>query len=135
MDNKDELIDIYGYQLEISSKSYYMMGRLLDSSFIKNEIKRRRWFDVYIYGGGYLGIQLYKAASPYVNVLSVVDKKGKLLIDSIDDIPVIDFNTFRNQYRNQPIIITPLKFYREVYHELKAFVEDDKIVFLEEFGG
>lgn len=135
MENKDELIDIYGYQAEVFAKSYNMMGRLLDSSFVKNEMERRKWSDIYIYGGGYLGIQFYRAAAPCVNVLSIVDKKGKLLIDSIDDIPVIDMDTFRNQYRNQPIIVTPLKFYREIYHELKEFVLDDKIVFLEEFGG
>lgn len=135
MENKDELIDLYGYESEIFSKSYYMMGRLLDSSFIKNEIETRKWRDIYIYGGGYLGIQLYKAASPYVNVLAVVDKKGKLLIDSIKDIPVIDADIFRNQYRGQPIVVTPLKFYKEIYHNLIEFVADDKIIFLEEFGG
>lgn len=135
MENKDELIDIYGYQAEIFSRSYNMMGRLLDCRFIRNEVERRKWSDVYIYGGGYLGIQLYKAVSPYVNILAIVDKKGKLLIDSIDDIPVIDMNIFENQYRNQPVIVTPLKFYREIYHDLKEFISDDKIVFLEEFGG
>lgn len=134
MQNKDELIDIYGYQSEIFYKSYHMMGRLLDSCFVKKEIERRKWSDIYVYGGGYLGIQLYKAANLYVNVLAIVDRTGKLLIDSINDVPVIDTKAFKDEYRNQPIIVTPLKFYREIYHELKEFAEDDKIVFLEEFG-
>lgn len=135
MEYKDELIDIYGYQAEVFSKSYYMMGRLLDKRFVKNEIERRKWSDIYIYGGGYLGIQLYRAMSPIINVLSVVDKKGKLIIDSLDDILIMDMDTFRKQYKSQPVIVTPLKFYREIYHELRKFVAEDKIIFLEEFGG
>ena len=64
MDNKDELIDIYGYQSEIFSKSYYMMGRLLDKNFVKKEVKKREMSDIYIYGGGYLGIQNNRAIIP-----------------------------------------------------------------------
>lgn len=134
MDNKDELIDTYGYQSEIFSKSYYMMGRLLDKNFVKKEVKKREMSDIYIYGGGYLGIQLYRAIIPYVNVLSVVDKKGKLMIE-MEDIPIMDMVNFRSHYENQMIIVTPLIYYQEIYRELKAFVAEDKIVFLEEFGG
>lgn len=134
MENKDTLIDIYGYQSEIFSKSYYMMGKLLDKDFVKKEIQKRGMSEIYIYGGGYLGIQLYKAIIPFVNVLSVVDKSGKLIINE-EDIPVIDMCRFRDQYKDQMIIITPLKYYREIYHELNMFVYADKIIFLEEFGG
>ena len=48
MENKDDLIDIYGYQSEIFSKSYYMMGRLLDKNFIKEEVQKRELSDIYI---------------------------------------------------------------------------------------
>ena len=89
MESKDELIDVYGYQTEVYTKSYNMMGRLLDNNFVKREVKRREWSDIYIYGGGYLGIQLYRVISPLVNVLSLVDKKGKLLINNINIHPRI----------------------------------------------
>ena len=135
MESKDELIDVYGYQTEVYTKSYNMMGRLLDNNFVKREVKRREWSDIYIYGGGYLGIQLYRVISPLVNVLSLVDKKGKLLINNINDIPVMDMSTLRGLYENQPVFITPLRFYREIYHDLKEFVAEDKIIFLEDFGG
>ncbi len=135
MESKDELIDVYGYQTEVYTKSYNMMGRLLDNNFVKREVKRREWSDIYIYGGGYLGIQLYRVISPLVNVLSLVDKKGKLLINNINDIPVMDMSTFRGLYENQPVVVTPLRFYREIYHDLKEFVAEDKIIFLEDFGG
>ena len=135
MESKDELIDVYGYQTEVYTKSYNMMGRLLDNNFVKREVKRREWSDIYIYGGGYLGIQLYRVISPLVNVLSLVDKKGKLLINNINDIPVMDMSTLRGLYETQPVVITPLRFYREIYHDLKEFVAEDKIIFLEDFGG
>lgn len=134
MESKDELIDYYGYQLEIFSKSYNMMGRLLDKNFVKKAMEKKLLSDVYIYGGGYLGIQLYLAISSFVNVVSVVDKSGKLMI-SMEEIPVIDIINFRKQYKDETVIITPLKYYSEIYHELIEFIPDDKIVFLEEFGG
>lgn len=134
MENKDELIDIYGYQTEIFRKSYYMMGYLLDEDFVKSEVDKRRLTEIFIYGGGYLGIQLYRAISRFTNVLSVVDKKGKLLIDSIDDIPVMDMEAFGCQYDNQPVIVTPIKFYRDIFRELIKVVPEDKIIFLQEFG-
>lgn len=134
MGNKDDLIDIYGYQSEIFSKSYYMMGQLLDKNFIKKEVQKREMSDIYIYGGGYLGIQLYKAIVPYANVLSIVDKKGNLIIE-MEDISVIDMCSFRAQYKDEIVIVTPLKYYREIFHELRMFVAEDKIIFLEEFGG
>jgi hypothetical protein len=128
MENKDDLIDIYGYQSEIFSKSYYMMGRLLDKNFIKEEVQKRELSDIYIYGGGYLGI------IPYVNVLSIVDQKGKLMID-MEDISIIDMCSFQAQYQDEIVIVTPLKYYREIYRDLRMFVAKDKIIFLEEFGG
>lgn len=134
MDDKDGLIDSYGYQVEILKKNYDMMGRLLDENFVKKEVEKRQLTEVFIYGGGYLGIQLYRVIKPFVNVLSVVDQNGKLLIDTIDNIPVMDMKTFRHQYGNQPVIVTPLKFYSEIFTELMEFVAEDKIIFLQEFG-
>lgn len=131
---KDELIDIFGYQTEIYSKSYHMMGRLLDKNFVKNEVEKRRLSDIYIYGGGFLGIQLYRAIIPFVNVLSIVDQKGKLMI-AMEGIPVTDICSFRNRYQGETVIVTPLQYYKEIYSALREFVPDNKIIYLEEFGG
>ena len=81
-----------------------------------------------------MGIQLYRAITPFVNVLSIIDKGGKLLVE-MDDIPVMDMTDFRKEYKDEPVIVTPMKFYREIYHELREFISDNKIIFLEEFGG
>ena len=91
-------------------------------------------FDVYIYGGRYLGIQLYNAINLFVNISGVVDKSGKLLLE-ISDIPIIDLNEFRSQYRQQRVIITPIKHYKSIYKELSEFVPKDKILYLGEFLG
>lgn len=134
MENKDKLIDDYGYKAEVFSKCYDMMGRLLDKDFIKKEVVKRQMSNIYIYGGGYLGIQLYRSIMPFVNVISVVDKSGRLRLEN-EDIPVIDMNIFRDCYIDELVIVTPIQYYREIYHELQGFVSSDKIVFLEEFGG
>ena len=134
MENKDELVDFYGYWSEIWSRGFEMMGRLLDKDFVANEVKKRKMTDIYIYGGGYLGIQLYRAIIPFGNVLSIVDKSGKLKVD-VEDIPVIDMDIFRKRYKDELVVITPIQYYREISNELQSFVLNDKIIFLEEFGG
>lgn len=130
----DELIDNYGYGVEIYSKAYDMMGRLLDRDFVKREVKKRQLKDLYIYGGGYLGIQLYQTIKPFVNVLSVVDKSGNLKI-VVGDIPVINMDVFCNCYQGEPVIVTPIQYYREIHGELKGIVAEKDLIFLEEFGG
>lgn len=47
MKDKDELIDIYGYQAEIYGKSYIMMGRLLDPDFVKQMTEKGNLSDIY----------------------------------------------------------------------------------------
>lgn len=134
MEEKDELIDYYGYTAELFNKCYKMMGRLLNKSFVKRAVELRKMSEIYIYGGGYLGIQLYHAISPYVSVLSIVDKNGRLTIEA-EDIPVISTETFRRSYKDELVIITPIQFYREIYNEIKDFVLDENILFVEELGG
>lgn len=134
MENKDELIDFYGYNYEIWLRAYQAMGRLLDKNLIANEVKKRKINDIYIYGGGYLGIQFYYAIVPFVNVLSIVDKKGQLKLAN-ENMSVIDMDTFRDYYRDELVVITPIQYYMEIYNELKSFVLDDKMLFLEELWG
>ena len=122
------------YESEIFSASYELMGQMLDREYVKNRLEMLELFDVYIYGGGYLGIQLYNAINLFVNISGVVDKSGKLLLE-ISDIPIIDLNEFRSQYRQQRVIITPIKHYKSIYKELSEFVPKDKILYLGEFLG
>lgn len=133
MEEKDELIDYYGDAAYLFNKCYKMMGRLLNKNFVKRAVELRKMSEIYIYGGGYLGVQLYHAISPYVNVLSIVDKNGKLRTEN-EDIPVINVETFCRNYKDELVIITPIQYYGEIYNEIKNFVLDKNILFIEELG-
>ena len=134
MNELDELLDACTYELEIFSSGYRMMGQLLDREYVKSKIEMLGLSEIYIYGGGYLGIQLYNAVKRFVNILSVVDKSGKLLLD-ISDISVIDLNEFKSVYKQQSVIITPIKHYKPIYTELSEFVPSNKMICLGEFLG
>ncbi len=134
MNELEELLDACTYELEIYSSSYGMMGQMLDKEYVKNRIEMLALSEVYIYGGGYLGIQLYNAVKQYVNVIDIVDKNGKTLIE-IPDIPITDLENFKITYQGQKIIITPIKHYKQIYKELSEFVPKDKMIYLGEFLG
>ena len=130
----DTLFDIYANEMEIASACYEMMGRLLDKKYVKERVEIAQLSDVYIYGGGYLGIQLYNSISQFTNVIDVVDRKGKLILD-ICDIPVISLEKFKCVYEGQMVVITPVKFYKSIYEELAKFIPEKKIIYLSELLG
>lgn len=134
MEELDELLDAYAYESEVFSSCYDMMGRMLDSKHIKSRVEKAGLSEVYIYGGGYLGIQLYNAITPFVNVLNVVDRSGKLLVE-VTGIPVIRLDVFQSVYKQQKVIITPVRYYESIYAELSEFVPEDKLIYLGEFLG
>ncbi len=134
MEKIDELLDAYAYEMETVSSGYEMMGRMLDRKYVESRLKLAGLSDMYIYGGGYLGIQLYYAISRSVNVFGVVDKSGRLLLD-VPDIPVVSLEKFAEIYEGQNVIITPVKFYQSIFRELSEFVPEGKLMYLGEFLG
>lgn len=134
MDKIEELIDSYANDAEIALFRFDMIGKMLNSDLIKERILLLGKSELYIYGGGILGIQLYRAVCDFVKVPAVIDKNGKLLLN-IPDIPVIDPSEFQKQYHGQKIIITPIIYYEEIRKNLLKFVLKENIVFLGEFLG
>lgn len=132
--DEESLLEAYMEELDTITECYEMMGKLLNSNQIMNRVKKLGITDMYIYGGGYLGIQLYRAVEKIVNVISIVDKSGGLIIH-LADIPVMDMNVFKESYDNNLVVITPIKHYRAIYRELCEFVPAEKIMFLGEFQG
>lgn len=130
----EELLDIYASELDLYLSSYEMMGRMLDKEYLKGRIELLGLSEMYIYGGGYLGIQLYNAVNQFVDVLSIVDKSGRLLIE-IPNIPVISLNELESVYCQQKVIITPMKHYKSIYTELSGFVPKDQMFYLGELLG
>ena len=100
---------------------------------MKQRIELAKMENVYIYGGGYLGIQLYYAMKDMTNVEAIVDKSGGICIED-GDIPVISFEQMQSSYNGEKIIITPIRYYSEIKKELMQFsVEEKNILYLGEF--
>ncbi|MCI8269482.1 MAG: hypothetical protein HFG55_07470 [Lachnospiraceae bacterium] len=133
-EREEELIGLYADEIDIITACYEMMGKLLDQNQIASRIEELKIEELYIYGGGYLGIQLYRAVEGLANILSIVDKSGGLLL-TLPDLPVMDLDTWKQQYKDEWVIITPIKHYRTIYKELITFVPSDRLIFLGELQG
>lgn len=134
MEQKEELFELYMQDLDLYITSYELMGRLLDRKNVSLRVNELELGDVYIYGGGFLGIQLYNAVKDLLRTCVVVDKKGTLNTD-IPEIPVIGTERWKDVYNGENVIITPIKFSRSIYKELKKFIPEKKIMLLGEFLG
>lgn len=132
MNIEENLLELYMRDYEIEWYSYHMMGKLLESKWVKKRVELYNLQSLYIYGGGYLGVQLYKAVEDMVNIKAVVDKNGSLSVD-IEDIRVISLDDLRKEYSSEKIIITPMKYYRVIQNDLLEFIDKDNILFLGEF--
>lgn len=130
----DELLDVYAEELAIAECSFEMMGKLLDVDCLKKRIGYLNDNELYVYGGGYLGIQFYRACNKLIKILSIVDKQGCLRFD-IPDIPVTNLDGLKKAYRGEKIIITSVRYYQEIQKDLLSFVPKSQILFLGEFLG
>jgi hypothetical protein len=130
----DQILDLYMDELDIKSSCYEFMGQLLDRTHIEQCARKLNTHKVYIYGGGYIGIQLYRVIQNLINVISVVDKSGKLRFD-LEDIPVIDLENLKEQYKDELVIVTPIQFYRQIYRDLSEFIPEKNIIFIGKFLG
>lgn len=131
---REELIDAYAYEMSVAASSFELMGRLLDTGYVKSRIDLFGLSELFIYGGGYLGIQFYRAVSAFVKIPAIIDKKGKAQVD-VPDIPVTDIRSFQKTYKGQKVIIASVRFYREIIGELRSFVSESQVISLGEFLG
>lgn len=131
---QEELIDVYAYEMSVMASSFELMGRLLDTKYVKKRIELLGVSEIFVYGGGYLGIQFYNIAHKFIDILAVIDKKGKIQFDTLD-IPAININKFKAIYNGQVIIVASVRFYREIRNELLGFVPETKVMSLGEFMG
>lgn len=133
---QDDLIDAYAYEMRVAECSFMMMGKLLDISYVKQRINILNLEEFYVYGGGYLGIQLYQTVYNHnlAKVLAVIDKKGESSV-RIPEIPVINLEKFEDIYREQKVIVASVRYYNEIRNYLSTFVRPDCILFLGEFLG
>lgn len=134
MNIPEELVNLYISEAEIVSSSFELMGKMLDTKLIE---ERKKLFDIselYIYGGGYLGIQFYRSICDMAKIIAVVDKRGYSQVD-IADILVIDQQMLKEMYRGEYIIIASVRYYQEIKKDLCFFVPENKVLYLGEFLG
>jgi len=128
----EKLLDYYEKDYKIALNSYKMMGKMLDKKSVEKALRELKIERVYIYGGGYLGIQLYNAINELVNVKAIVDKSGVLSIEGLEDIPVIDLDMLKKEYSGETVIITLPLYYETVFSSIQGFVDSEKVFYLGE---
>ena len=131
--NKDDIIDYYAEDYKIESYSYKMMGKLLEKEKVISRLQKFNLQKVYIYGGGYLGVQLYLALKDSDAVQGIVDKSGGVSVDIAEDIPAFTVEQLMERYQNEAIIITPVRYYSQIKNSLSSQIPEDNILFLGEF--
>lgn len=132
MSFEEELFELYVNEYRIEAFSYKMMGRMLETDWIMQRLQLYNIQSLYIYGGGYLGVQLYNAIHDLTNVKAIVDKNGGLSVN-VKGIPVISIDELMKEYADEKIIITPVKYYQKIKDDLLEFVAEKQILFLGEF--
>lgn len=130
----ETLMDIYVYEKRLAECSYELMGLMLNANVVKKGID---WLDtqsIYIYGGGYLGLQFYRAASGLIHIPAIVDRKEKLAYH-IPEISVISNQHLRKVYHGEKIVVASIQYYDEIKKELSFFVSSSHIIYLGEVLG
>lgn len=121
-----QIMDEYARNYNIESISYEILGRMLDEAFVERRLAMFGIRDMYIYGGTYLAAQLYRAGKSHAMVKGVVDKAGRLAVN--EPISVLNLDEFRKVYGGEKIIVTPLRFFREIREELRVFADEREII-------
>jgi len=131
MSEEEKIFDLYVREYYIESANYRLMGKMLDKEFVNQRMKAKQIEQLYIYGGTYLGIQLYNAIEDKNKILAIADKNGMLAV-KMHGIPVIKIDELKKQYSGEKIIVTPLPFYSEIKAELSEFVKEHNILLIGE---
>lgn len=127
-----EILGCYANELHSESLGYRMMGILLDRKMIQRKLHQLGISRMYIYGGGSLGIQLFDALKSYTDIPAVVDINAALAVPR-EEISVIGLEQLKQDYADEWIVITPIRYLNEIYHDLRLIAPKEKIIHLCEF--
>ncbi len=132
MNDKEKfLIDKYAHKAALFSLQYEMMGRLLDKDRIHDICFDRKWSEIFIYGGSYIGIQAFFMFSKFINVKAIVDRKRKLRINQ-EGVKVINIDEFYGLYSGEPVVITALRYANEIERDLNKNINSSNIFLINE---
>ena len=128
---EEKILEEYILHYRVEAESYRMMGKMLDEQLVKKRLELYEISDMYIYGGTYLAVQLYRAVGNNANIRGIADKAGKIIVKV--NVPVLTLEDLKKESQNEMVIITPPIFYKEIKSELLTFIEEKNILFLGEF--
>lgn len=126
-----DIFDSYVRRKELFQIKFELMGQLLRRDTVKRIVDTYAWQSIYIYGGGYLGIQAYDAFCHFIDVAGVIDRTGELLVPR-DDIDVFLPQDLAKMEDDLPIIITPLEYARDIRNDLLKYRSEERIYYLNE---
>lgn len=121
-----EIFENYARDYKIESISYQIMGMMLDEKYVAERLKVFGQNNVYIYGGTYMAIQLYRIGKKYIKIKGIVDKSGRMVMN--EKVSVMLLDELRQKYENEIIIVTPLRYFNEIKGELEQFVDTARIM-------
>lgn len=121
-----EIFENYARDYKIESISYQIMGMMLDEKYVVERLKMFGLNNIYIYGGTYMAIQLYRIGKKHIKIKGIVDKSGRMVLN--EKVTVMLLDELKKKYENEFIIVTPLRYYSEIKRELEQFVDTAKIM-------
>jgi len=122
---EEQILEEYIADYESEAASYRLLGKMLNEEFVYKRLKMFDIQEMYIYGGTYLAAQLYKIAGKYVHVKGIIDKSRKNIVN--DDVPIFDIEELRDRYMGEKIIITLIRYYKEIEESLLEFADIDNL--------
>lgn len=120
------ILEEYARDYSIELMSYEIMGLMLNDKYVEERLKLFNIKSMYIYGGTYMAVQLYRVGKKYTTIKGVVDKSGKIVLN--DKISVFTLNEFRERYCGEKVIVTPMRFFQEIRKDLGSFVDLQNIL-------
>lgn len=110
----------------VSDISYKVMGKMIDEDYVDKRLKMFDINEMYIYGGSYMAVQLYRIGGKFTVVRDIVDKSGQIVLNNL--VPVITLDEFRKKYNGEKVIIASIRFFQEIREELELFVNSNNII-------
>lgn len=123
---EEQILEEYAREYNIASTSYELMGLMLNSQYVEERLKMFNLENVYLYGGTYMAVQLYRVGKEFINLKGIVDKSRKIVLN--EKVSVFTLNEFKEKYNDEKIIITPMRYFYEIKEDLRLFVNAENIL-------
>ena len=121
-----QILEDYARKYSIASMSYKIMGMMLDEKYVKERLRAFNINHMYIYGGTYMAVQLYRSGRKFTDIKGIVDKSCRIAIN--DDVSVIALDAFKEIYNNEKVVVASLRFFQEIKKDIESFVNADNIM-------